>query len=94
MGRDLCRIVLGGNHCPFVYFDSFLAVITTFPKTLFAGKLYATLFRSTTSTRSRKCGLVGYVRRHGFIPPDYSGLVFHASRGTAVDVVSFRLMSL
>src|SRR4051812_10682919 len=27
------------------------------------------LFRSTTSTRSRKCGFVGYVRRHGFILP-------------------------
>ena len=45
MGRDLCRITLGGkNHCPFVYFDSFLTIITTFPKTLFADKLYATLF--------------------------------------------------
>jgi hypothetical protein len=65
-----------------------------FQKTLFTGKLYATLWGGTRRTRSRKCGFVGYVRRHGFILPIIRDWFFMPQGGTAVDdVFFFRLMS-
>jgi len=56
---------------------------------LFAGKLYAIL-SGVTITGSWMFAFIGYIRRHGFILPVYSGLVLRASRGRAVDDVILR----
>ena len=66
--RNVCRIVLGGNHCPFVYFDLFLTIITTTP-VQFPPASCMQSFRGITNTGQQACGSVGHIRGHGFILP-------------------------
>jgi hypothetical protein len=69
MGRDLCRIVLGGNHCPFIYFDSFLASHHDISKNAFRRQAVCDSFGVPGVLDHGSVAFVGYVRRHGFILP-------------------------
>ena len=91
MGRDLCRIILGGKSLSVRLFR-LISHHHDISKNAFRRQAVCELFSGLPGrTRSRMFGFVGYIRRHGFILPTFR-YCFFMPHGGGLQWITFRFV--
>jgi hypothetical protein len=91
MGRDLCRIILGGKSLSVRLFR-LISHHHDISKNAFRRQAVCELFSGLPGrTRSRMFGFVGYIRRHGFILPTIRDWFF-MPHGGGLQWMTFRFV--